>query len=162
MKDLVVYYSLEGNTQYIAEKIKEETGADLLRLIPKKAYPSKGFAKFFWGGKSAVMAEKPELEEFSVDLAPYDRIILGFPVWASTFAPPIRSFVEQYAPQLKNKRIITYACQGGAGAEKAFAKLSQTLGINKFEMTQVFINPKSDSNDHTEQKIADFCNRIKA
>jgi hypothetical protein len=26
-----------------------------------KAYPTKGFRKFLWGGKSAVMAEKPKL-----------------------------------------------------------------------------------------------------
>ena len=52
MKTLVVYFSLEGNTDYVAEMIKEKTGADLLRLVPKKAYHDKGFAKFFWGGKS--------------------------------------------------------------------------------------------------------------
>ena len=62
-KDLVVYYSLEGNTEYVANVLKEKIGADLLKLVPKKAYHDKGFAKFFWGGKSAVMAEKPELEE---------------------------------------------------------------------------------------------------
>ena len=63
MKTLVVYYSLEGNTEYVAEKIREAVGADLLKLVPKKAYHDKGLAKFFWGGKSAVMAEKPELEK---------------------------------------------------------------------------------------------------
>ena len=94
MKDLVVYFSLEGNTEYAANKIKEKTGADLLRLVPKKAYHDKGFAKFFWGGKSAVMAEKPEIEEIGIDLAPYDRIIFGFPVWASNYTPPLRTFIE--------------------------------------------------------------------
>ena len=59
MKTLVVYFSLEGNTAYVADTIRDKTGADLLRLVPKKAYHDKGFAKFFWGGKSAVMAEKP-------------------------------------------------------------------------------------------------------
>ena len=34
MKTLLVYYSLEGNTKYVADKIKEKTGADLLRLTP--------------------------------------------------------------------------------------------------------------------------------
>ena len=29
-----------------------------------KAYPTKGFRKFLWGGKSAVMAEKPKLLPF--------------------------------------------------------------------------------------------------
>ena len=43
MKTLVVYYSLEGNTEYVAEKIREALGADLLKLVPKKAYHDKGF-----------------------------------------------------------------------------------------------------------------------
>ena len=46
MKTLIVYYSLEGNTDYAANRIKEKTGADLLRLIPKKAYADKGIKKF--------------------------------------------------------------------------------------------------------------------
>ena len=53
---IVVYYSLEGNTAYAAEKIAAALGAKTLRLQPKKAYPDSGFRKFFWGGKSAVMA----------------------------------------------------------------------------------------------------------
>lgn len=64
MKTLIVYYSLEGNTEYAAGRIAAALQADTLRLRPKKAYADKGFAKFFWGGKSAVMAEKPELEPY--------------------------------------------------------------------------------------------------
>ena len=111
MKDLVVYFSLEGNTQYVAEKIKEQIGADLLRLIPKKAYHEKGFAKYFWGGKSAVMAEKPELEDIVIDLDSYDRIIFGFPVWASNYAPPLRTFIQKINSWQKNHYIPTKRTQ---------------------------------------------------
>ena len=38
MKTLIVYYSMEGNTQYVADKVKEKVDADTLRLVPKKAY----------------------------------------------------------------------------------------------------------------------------
>ena len=58
MKRLIVYFSLEGNTEYIANKLADMTGADKLNLVPVKAFADKGFAKFFWGGKAAVMAEK--------------------------------------------------------------------------------------------------------
>ena len=61
MKTLIVYYTLEGNTHYTAKKIASAIGADVLRIKPVKTYPKKGFRKFFWGGKSAVMAETPEL-----------------------------------------------------------------------------------------------------
>ena len=39
MKTIIVYYSLEGNTEYAAKELANLLGADLLRLHPKKAYP---------------------------------------------------------------------------------------------------------------------------
>ena len=52
MKTAIVYYSLEGNTKYVADKItailKESCEVDVLRLEPEKSYPDKGFKKFFW------------------------------------------------------------------------------------------------------------------
>ena len=159
-KDLVVYYSLEGNTEYVAEKIKEKIGADLLKLVPKKAYHDKGFAKFFWGGKSAVMAEKPELERISMDISGYERIIFGFPVWASNFTPPLRTFIEDNAEKIKGKRIAAFACQSGAGAEKAFAKLAKCMGIEAFEQTEVFIDPKSKPDEKKDAQLEVFCNAL--
>ena len=94
MKTLIVYYSLEGNTKYAADKIAQAIGADTLQLVPKKAYSDKGFSKFLWGGKSALMAEKPALEPIDANLDEYEQIVFGFPVWAGTFAPPLRTFIE--------------------------------------------------------------------
>ncbi|MBE5911960.1 hypothetical protein [Pseudobutyrivibrio sp.] len=45
MKTLIVYYSHEGNTDFVAKKIAEKTGADTLRLVPAKKYPEKAFGK---------------------------------------------------------------------------------------------------------------------
>ena len=53
-------------------------------IKPVKTYPKKGFRKFFWGGKSAVMAETPELEPYKFDASSYDRIVFGFPVVKNT------------------------------------------------------------------------------
>ena len=108
MKTLIVYYSMDGNTQYVADKVKEKVDSDTLRLVPKKAYNDKGLAKFFWGGKSALMAEQPELEDYSVDLSKYDRIVFGFPVWAGTVTPPIRTFISENKKALAGKRFSAY------------------------------------------------------
>ncbi len=162
MKTLMVYYSLEGNTEYVANRIKEKTGADVLKLVPKKAYHDKGFAKFFWGGKSAVMAEKPELEAYEVDLSAYDRIVFGFPVWASNFTPPIRTFIEDNKEGLGGKKFAAFACQSGSGAEKALAKLAKAVGINAFEQEAVFIDPKAKKSDEMDAKIESFCNALNA
>ena len=61
MKTIIVYYSLEGNTDYAAGKIAGAIGADTLRISPKKAYPTGGFSKFFWGAKARSWERRPNL-----------------------------------------------------------------------------------------------------
>ena len=159
MKTLIVYYSLEGNTEYAAEKIAKTCGFETLRLVPVKKYPDSGFKKFFWGGKSAVMAETPELEPYTFDADSYDRIIFGFPVWAGNVTPPIRTFVKDN--DLKGKRIAAFACQSGSGAEKAFGKLKAAIGIDGLEAELVLIDPKTKASAENDKKIEAFCEKLR-
>lgn len=160
MKRLIVYFSLEGNTEYIADELSKTLSADKLKLIPKKAYATSGFSKFFWGGKSAVMAEKPELEPYEADLTAYDEIIFGFPVWAGTFTPPLRTFIIENKAALKDKKIAAFACQSGSGAEKAFAKLQECLGVDSFVETAIFIDPKSKPSEENALKLSLFVKKL--
>ena len=155
---IVVYYSLEGNTAYAAEKIAAALGAKTLRLQPKKAYPDSGFRKFFWGGKSAVMAEKPELEPYEFSAADYDCVILGFPVWASNVAPPIRTFVAEN--DLRGKTVAAFACESGSGAKKAFVKLLECAGLDRLDEVLVLIDPKAKPSEENEQRIKAFCDAM--
>lgn len=159
MKTTVVYYSMEGNTEYAAGKIAEALDADLLRICPKKAYPSSGFRKFLWGGKSAVMAETPELEPYEFDASGCDRVIIGFPVWAGNITPPIRTFLKEN--DLSGKRVAAFACQSGSGAEKAFGKLKECLGIDALDAELILIDPKEKPSAENEQKIASFCAELR-
>ena len=160
MKTIVVYYSLEGNTAYCADMIAENLGADTLRLITKKAYPDKGIKKFLWGGKSVIMGEKPELEPYEFDASAYDRIIIGFPVWASNVTPPLRTFFADN--DLSGKRIAAVASQAGSGAEKALGKLKEALNIEAFEDELILIDPKTRPDKHKDHRVQEFCERLKA
>ena len=160
MKTLIVYYSLEGNTEYVARAVASTLGADLLRLEPVKAYPASGFRKFFWGGKSAVMAEKPELQPYTFQPEIYDRIIFGFPVWAGNVAPPLHSFVQENLEAFKGKRIAAFACQSGSGAEKALRKLKAYLDVENMEAELVLIDPKAKPSPENERRIKAFCDRL--
>lgn len=161
MNDLIVYYSLEGNTEYVAQILKEKLDAHIRKLVPVKPYSDKGFLKFFWGGKSAVMAEKPDLEDYNVDLSRFDRIIFGFPVWASNFTPPLRTFIEENREGLKGKRFAAFACQSGNGAVKALEKLEKCIGETAFEQTAVFIDPKAKRSEETDRQIDAFAKALK-
>ena len=160
MKTLIVYYSLEGNTAHIAEKLAARLGADTLRLIPRKAYKDKGLSKFLWGGKSALMAEQPELEPYEADPAAYERIIFGFPVWASHVTPPIRSFISENQRALKGLHFSAFACESGMGGEKALKNLADCLGIPALENTVILIDPLKRPKPENDAKLEEFCRML--
>lgn len=160
MKTLIVYYSLEGNTAYAAKRIAERIGADTLQLVPVKAYRDKGMAKFVWGGRSAMMAEAPKLQDYDIDLSQYDHIVIGFPVWASSFAPPIRTFVEAHRKELRRKDVSAFACQTSRGAEKALEKLRKAIGVEDFAEEATFLDPKKKRSGKTDALIDEFCDAL--
>ena len=146
MKSLIVFYSLEGHTKFIANIIAEELQCDLLELKPEKEIPKTGFRKFFWGGKSAIFKEKPTLQNKIPNLKEYDTILIGTPIWASTYAPPVNTFVSDN--EIKQKKFCFFACHGGGGAKKCFKKLEGVLAGNIILGTIDFI----DSNDDEKEK----------
>ena len=129
MKTAVVYYSLNGHTEAAAKSVALALQADLIPLRTKKAYPSKGFAKFYHGGKSALKGETPELTPYDFDAAQYDLIVIGTPVWASRFAPPIHTFIRDNRDALAGKPVAAFVCLGGSGGEKTLTRLKEALGI---------------------------------
>lgn len=126
-KILIVYYSFEGNTEFIAEAIASEIGADIERLKPVKDLKSKGFSKFVWGGRQVAMKKKPELEPLDKNPDDYDVLIIGTPVWASTFTPAIRSFLASYP--LKGKKIALF-CTHQGGPKNTLDNLEAALEGN--------------------------------
>ena len=158
-KIAIIYYSMSGNTKYIAEYLKDKLNADIIRLTPKKEYPNKGLKKFFWGGKSAVMKETPSLEEYQFNSNKYDIIILGSPIWASTFTPPLRTFIKEN--NLKDKHLAVFLSCSGGRTDKAINNLKKELEIDNFIDTLVLIDPKNKKTKEKDNQIEIFYNNIK-
>ena len=159
MKKLIVYYSLTGNCDYVAEKISKNIDADVVKLIPKKLYPDKGFKKYFWCGKSAVMNEEVELEKYNIDFDKYNQIIFGTPVWAGTFAPPLRTFINDNKKQIINKKISLFVCCGGGNTDKTINRLKELLELDEFDETLILVDPKDKPNIDNDKKIDNFCKK---
>jgi Flavodoxins len=151
MSTLIVYFSFGGNVKFIAEKIAETIGADPVELKTSKKYPTEGFRKYFWGGKSVIFGEKPDLTNERIDLDRYETIIIGMPVWAGSFAPPIKSFISQY--QIRSKRIALFASHAGGGAEKCFTKLKEALPGNEFIGETDFVEPKKSPEESSAKAV---------
>ncbi len=158
MKTAVVFYSMSGNTATAAKRIADSINADLIEIKPEKAFPDKGFKKFLWGGKSAMMAETPKLLPYTFNPEQYDQIVIGFPVWASNVAPPIRTFATENKEAIQKKKIAAFACQGGTGAEKAFKKLLECLGHDAYNATMILNDP--EPRNEKDQAISSFLARL--
>lgn len=158
MKTLIVYYSLEGFTKSWAERIAKESGADLLALHPVKEYPNSGAKKFLWGGKSALMGDKPKLQPYIFNAEKYGRIIFAYPVWASSLTPPIRSFIEENKDKLKGKSIGAIATFMGSGAQKSIKKLTKLLGEEP--QPQLILTDLDDKKAENEQNAAGFIRQL--
>ena len=161
MRTVIVYYSLEGNTASAAEKLAGLLGAELLRLEPEKEYPSSGMKKFLWGGKSAVMGEEPPLKPYAFRGEDWDRAIIGFPVWAGTVTPPIRTFLRDHGAELAGKPVAAFACQSGSGGEKALKKLAALLGRESLAAELVLNDPLTRPKPEDGEKLAKFCEKLK-
>lgn len=160
MKKVVIYYSLTENTEYVAKKIAQITGADLLKVEPAKDYPQKGPLKYFLGGMHATRDINPELKPYDFDSSQYDTIIFASPVWASKVTPPLKSFVEQNKENLKGKNFALYTGYRGNGAVKAAENFANFLGIEKFEKHLILTDPLQWSSPKKEAKIEEFCKSL--
>ena len=162
MKTAIVFYSMSGNTAMTAGKLAEPLSADLIEIRPRRAYPDRGLRKFLWGGKSAVMAETPELEPYTFNADEYNRIIIGFPVWASNMAPPVRTFIRDNLASLKTKKLAAFACQSGSGGRKALMKLTECLEHSPLSATMILIDPKDRPDPENDRRLSVFLNQIQA
>ena len=159
MKTAVVFYSMHGNVRYVSEKVAKELGADLIELIPIKAYPDKGAMQFIWGGSAVTFKKKPELEPYSFNASDYDLVIIGTPVWASNFTPPLRTFFENN--DLTGKKIAVIATSAGGDSAKCVEAVKAAAGADSLAAVLSLVDPKEKPSDENEKQIAAFIDTCK-
>ncbi len=108
-------------------------------------------------GYQSTMKKKPKLEPFDINPLDYDFIIIGTPVWAWNFSPPIRSFIGDY--DLKGKKVALRSCSAG-GTEKALNKLEENLKnvniVGKLNLKE----PLNKNTEEVRQKAVDWSKEI--
>lgn len=154
---LIIFYSLEGNTRFIAEILKDELQANLLEIKPKNEITSRGLLKYLWGGKQVYMKVKPTLLPIDLNLFDYETLIIGTPVWAWTFAPPIRSFLSRV--QLKGKNIAIF-CTSDGSRGKTLENMKTVLQGNRFVGEEEFIGVLNNKKNN-KLKARDWAEKLK-
>jgi len=140
-RTLIVFYSLDGNTRFIAQILASAVGADLQEIKLAKELPDGRAAKYFWGGRQIVLKATPEILPTEKDWQTYDRVIVGTPVWAFNFTPAIRSYLS--LNKISGKQIAVFCCSGGTPG-KTLANLCQALAGNEIIGELALIEPLRD------------------
>ena len=148
-KILIVYYSLTGNTQFIAETLRDTIEADILELKPIKELKSSSGTRFMWGGYQSTMKKKPELMDIDINPLEYDLIILGTPVWAWNISPPMRSFLSKF--DLTGKNVALWMCHAGDGV-KAMERFKDALKNANIIESITFQQPLKNKSDENKEK----------
>lgn len=154
-KVLVVFYSLDGNTAFLAKTIAEAIQADLQELRLKKSMPS-GFLKFMIAGFQVMTKQKPKLLPLEKNPAEYDVILLGTPIWTGRYAPALRSLLSTTA--LQGKKIALF-CSCADNGQQAFAELKQFLAGNTFLGEIEFQQALSDK-ENNAKKVTEWAKEM--
>lgn len=158
MKTLVVFYSLEGNSEFIAGAIAKQLQADIVKLETVKPFPKEGFGKFFKGGMSVVFKSKPKLANENIDISGYDNIVIGTPVWAGGFSSPVNTFINNY--KFAGKKVALFLTSGGPDVEKCYAKMKKALDGNEFVGEIDFIEPIKTGKDEAAKKAEQWAESL--
>lgn len=109
---LVVYFSAQGHTQAVAERIVELTGADIHRIEAAEPYAENPYDDSDRIQNEAYNDLRPGVANLldKEVIAQYDTIFVGSPCWWHQPAMVVCTFLEAY--DLKDKVIIPFFTYG--------------------------------------------------
>lgn len=102
-----------GNTEYLAGAIQEETGGDLFSVVVKNPYPNDYDKITDMGSEEQEEDARPELAGHVENMAQYDTVFIGFPIWWYTMPQAMFTFLEEY--DFTGKTVIPFTTHGGYG-----------------------------------------------
>jgi flavodoxin len=158
-KNLVVYYTNSyGNTKAVAEQIYKTMGGDIFEIVLKNPYPTDEKTVIEMVREEMKQNYRPELKENISDLSSYDIIFIGTPIWFSTMASPLFTFLE--SNDFTGKTIIPfYTCGGGnegSMVEDMKARCKDATFLPIFGVSR-----KDRENGIGEQKVEQYLKELK-
>lgn len=133
-KTLVAYFSATGTTARAAERIAQIAGGDLYRIAPAQPYTAKDLDWHDTRSRSSVEMNdakcRPEIKGRAANIADYDVVLIGYPIWWDMAPRVINTFIERH--NLKGKQIKTFATSGSSAIGHSVAELKRTYPNLRF------------------------------
>ena len=148
---LVVYFSRSGNTRVVAGLLQRSLGADLFEVQPKVPYPQDYLATVEEAPQERDGGRARALASSVIDIARYDTIYLGFPIWGETAPPVIRGFLSSH--DLSGKDLIPFITHGGYGLGSSLTVLAK--GAPRARLQPAF-SMEADQERRTMNQVNDW------
>ena len=124
-KQLIVYFSATGTTARAARTIADITGGTLYEIVPQQSYTSDDLDWNDRQSRSSVEMNNPQarpvLKYTKLDVAAYDVIFIGYPIWWNQAPRIINTFIESH--DLNGKTLVPFATSGGSGISNSVREL---------------------------------------
>jgi flavodoxin len=124
-RQLVLYYSENGTTKAVAEELQKQLGADIEAIEAVEPYSGNFQATIERCNKERESGQTPALKALQSNIADYDTIYLGYPIWFGTYALPIATLVKEQT--FEGKTIIPFCSFGSGGLNTSTADLEKAL-----------------------------------
>ena len=152
-KTLVVYYSAQGHTEEVAQKIANNLGADIFKIQPVDEYSSEDLD---WTDDNSRVTREYEDESLrnielvstSVDnWEEYDTVLIGYPIWWGIAAWPVDTFVK--SNDFNGKTVIPFCTSSSSGLGQSGDLLAEEANGGNWLEGQRFRSNPSDSDINT-------------
>lgn len=124
-KTLIVYFSATGTTKAAAQKLATEFNADLYEITPEQQYTA---ADLDWRDKNSRStiemkdkSSRPAIKGRCENIAEYDVVWIGFPIWWYTAPTIVNTFIE--AHDLSGKTLNVFATSGSSDVKGSYNDL---------------------------------------
>ncbi len=120
----VYYFTRTGRCEKIADSIAVANGVQSLKIEDGKD----------WGGKlnfvkaGAAAAKKESIKATYQKLSDEGEVVLVFPIWAGTFPPGVRGFIEENDTKRITLVAVSAATSLGESEKSMFKKVYEIKG----------------------------------
>lgn len=155
-RKLVAYFSASGVTAKVADTLSETIGADLYAIEPAVPYTKADLDWMDKHSRSTIEmddpASRPAIADKRDNMAEYDTVFVGFPIWWYVAPTIINTFLESY--DMTGKTIIPFATSGGSDMGNTNERLLSSCTGAKLLDGKVF------KSDPSRKELADWAESL--
>ena len=167
-KNLVVYFSASNtkdvdavssatpmtdgtsSVEWIANIIHDNVGGELIPIIPSEDYPLEYEALADYAKKERDDGGRPAFEDLGVDLASYDVVFVGYPIWWYEMPMIMDTFFDQY--DFSGKTIIPFNTHAGSRDGGTYGDIKE-LEPNATVLEGLAVRGEDAGKDSTKEAV---------